>query len=51
LQKEIEEAKQRCDDLDREKLRVERQMEDTSAQVINLCLATFLDVEDSLIVE
>ncbi|XP_075339815.1 nucleoprotein TPR-like isoform X4 [Odontesthes bonariensis] len=36
LQKEIEESKQRCDDLDREKLRVERQLEDTSTQLCSL---------------
>ncbi|XP_053293846.1 nucleoprotein TPR isoform X2 [Pleuronectes platessa] len=33
LQKEKEETKQRCEALDREKLRVERQLDDTSTQV------------------
>lgn len=33
LQKEKEEAKQHCDVLEREKLRMERQLEDTSTQV------------------
>lgn len=33
LQKEKEEAKQRCDALERDKLRTERQLEDTSTQV------------------
>lgn len=33
MQKEKEEAKQRCDALERDKLRTERQLEDTSTQV------------------
>lgn len=33
MQKEKEEAKQRCDSMEREKLRTERQLEDTSTQV------------------
>lgn len=33
MQKEKEEAKQRCDSLERDKLRTERQLEDTSTQV------------------
>ncbi|XP_039999046.1 nucleoprotein TPR isoform X2 [Xiphias gladius] len=36
LQKEKEEAKQRCDALERDKLRTERQLEDTSTQVCAL---------------
>lgn len=33
MQKEKEEAKQRCDTMERDKMRIERQLEDTSAQV------------------
>lgn len=33
MQKEKEEAKQHCDAMERDKLRTERQLEDTSAQV------------------
>ncbi len=33
MQKEKEEAKQRCDAMERDKLRTERQLEDTSTQV------------------
>lgn len=33
MQKEKEEAKQRCDTMERDKLRTERQLEDTSTQV------------------
>ncbi|XP_034744113.1 nucleoprotein TPR-like isoform X2 [Etheostoma cragini] len=36
LQKEKEEAKQRCDTMERNKMRTERQLEDTSAQVCSL---------------
>ncbi|KAG7235751.1 hypothetical protein INR49_002253 [Caranx melampygus] len=36
LQKEKEEAKQRCDAMERDKLRTERQLEDTSTQVCAL---------------
>ncbi|XP_041848028.1 nucleoprotein TPR isoform X2 [Melanotaenia boesemani] len=36
LQKEKEETKQRCDDLERDKLRTERQLEDTSTQLCAL---------------
>ncbi|XP_030607280.1 nucleoprotein TPR-like isoform X1 [Archocentrus centrarchus] len=38
LQKEKEEAKQRCDALERDKLRTERLLEDTSTQVCGLLL-------------